>query len=251
MTERLSHELACLLVEGDGSSDWPGSLALLRARLACDIAEGLESGLHDDIVKVDCTQLAAFLEGCLSSAEREVVVSRLADDAVARADVASAAALLEGIAEQPVVLPAGLGARAVGLLMGVVPSALPFPPSIAVASPSAAAWGRRFGVWPSLALVAAIVVFAPAVVRMVSDWDPPSPRGDATHPDVTPRNDISVPPADRSCDYQSNPAKTALQPGEQVKRSGKKPKVAAKTDDPCSSDQTDRDKAESAPPNPQ
>src|SRR5262245_32263509 len=105
MTERLSHELACLLAEGDGRSDRPESGALLRARLARDMLEGIEPESCANTVKIDCALVAAFVDGRLSPGERDSVAARLAEDAVARSDIVSAVALLERIEEQPVKVP--------------------------------------------------------------------------------------------------------------------------------------------------
>jgi hypothetical protein len=61
-------------------------------------------------------QIAAFLDGSLSRAEWDAVATRLANDPVARAELAAAVALLDEIQAQPATAPAGLMERAAGVL---------------------------------------------------------------------------------------------------------------------------------------
>src|SRR5262245_45531072 len=134
MTERLSHELACLLAEGDGRSDRSESAALLRARLARDMLEGVGSGSCANTVKIACALVADFVDGRMPPGERNSVAARLAEDAVAPSDLVSAVALLDSIEAHPVKVPAGLAARAVRVLGGHISPGPVGPPAIAVVS---------------------------------------------------------------------------------------------------------------------
>ena len=126
MIERLSHEPASALAEDDGRSDRLQTLEVLRAQLSRTISEGLGQGsVAGQWGEIDNAQIAAFLDGSLSRAEWDAVATRLANDPVARAELAAAAALLDEIQAQPATAPAGLMARAAGVLarVGTEPSA--------------------------------------------------------------------------------------------------------------------------------
>ena len=117
MIERLSHEPASAPAEDDGRSDRLQTLELLRAQLSRTISEGLGQGsVAGQWGEIDNAQIAAFLDCSLSRAEWDAVATRLANDPVARAELAAAAALLDEIQAQPATAPAGLMERAAGVL---------------------------------------------------------------------------------------------------------------------------------------
>ena len=117
MIERLSHEPAPGPAEDDGRSDRLQTLELLRAQLSRTISEGLGQGsVAGQWGEIDNAQIAAFLDGSLPRAEWDAVAARLANDPVARAELAAAAALLDEIQAQPATVPAGLMERAAGVL---------------------------------------------------------------------------------------------------------------------------------------
>jgi hypothetical protein len=247
MTERLSHELASLLAEDDGSLDRVEARDLLRARLARNISEGLAKGSREhggrEASTIEYARLAAYLDCALSPAERAAIAVKLADDPGFRSEVASAVLLLDGLEAQPAAVPAELVARAVGILA----AARPVGPraSLAWYAPIAI-WSRRPAAWSGLAAVLLVAALTPAVVSMVRE------RHEApTLPDAkgVPVNRGVVPsPAGkgkdaRSCDDSSEPAKD-LHPrsgeaGTSVDRAAKapgrsaQPPSAASDDDPC------------------
>jgi len=231
MTERLSQELAGLLAEGDGRSDQSESAALLRALLAGDMVEGMGFPRGADTVKVDCSHVAAFLNGNLSSPEWDAMAARLAKDAVARSDVVSAAALLDSIGNQSVKVPVGLAAQAVGLLVGPSSAGPTGPPAITVAGIAGLAWLRRAPTWSGLGIVAAIVMISTAV-WLAHDGSAPPPSLDATHTDATNRDGSVESPARDACSDHDAQGKTP--PRGPIARAKKNKKPAGgPPDDPC------------------
>jgi hypothetical protein len=90
---------------------------LLRARLAANVAEGLDQEARTASVNVeddaeDLARAAAYLDGRLAGFEREAFLDSLAASPRRRADLASAAALLDAIEVEPSPVPAELSARA-------------------------------------------------------------------------------------------------------------------------------------------
>jgi hypothetical protein len=169
MIERLSHEPAPARAEDDGRSDRLQALELLRAQLSRTISEGLERGsAAGQWGEIDNAQIAAFLDGSLSRAEWDAVAARLASDPVARAELAAAAALLDEIQAQPATVPAGLIARAAGVL---APSEQSHRRVSAVAD-TPVAWYRRSMAWSGLALAVLAVIAVPTVLKMAGDGAP-------------------------------------------------------------------------------
>src|SRR5262245_3067165 len=125
MTERLSNELASLLAEHDGRSNHGEWRGLLRARLACDMSEGLGQGAHaqreSEEGAIDRARVAAYLDGAPSRAERDPLVVKLASDPMVRSELASALLLLRGLEAGTAAIPAGLSARAAGILAAAQP----------------------------------------------------------------------------------------------------------------------------------
>src|SRR4051794_6216053 len=167
MIERLSQEPASVLAEDDDRSDRLRTYELLRAQLSRTISEGLGQGslAAGQLGEIDNAQIAAFIDGSLSQAERDAVVARLANDPVARAELSSAAALLDEIKARPATAPAGLVVRAADVLA-------PSEQSRAQVSAMAAgpvAWHRRSMAWSGFALAVLAVIAIPTVVKMVGD----------------------------------------------------------------------------------
>jgi hypothetical protein len=225
MTERLSHELAALLAEDAGRSDRVGARGLLRARLARSISEGLEQAPEPGVGEagtIDPARVAAYLDCSVSRAERDAVAAKLAQDPVVRSDVTSAVRLLGTLEAPPEAIPAGLVARAVGILaMTQAPAAGRAPIAI---------WWRRPATWSAVAAVLLVAVLAPAVVSMVRDRDQASTLPDAKG--ASPSRGVVPSSADkgkdaRSCDDAREPAKE-LRP----ERSAQPP-PATMDDDPC------------------
>ena len=168
MIERPSHEPASAHAEDDGRSDRLQMLELLRAQLSRAICEGLGQGsvAAGQWGEIDNAQIAAFLDGSLSGAERDAVVTRLANDPAARAELAAAAELLDEIQARPATVPAGLMAQAVSVL-AASEQARPQVSAVAVAP---VAWYRRSIAWSGFALaVLAVIAIPTAVTKMVGD----------------------------------------------------------------------------------
>ena len=172
MTERLSDAMAQMLDEGEPRSDAAALRALLHARLAGSLSEGLthDSGRNGRASGDDSALIAAFLDGAATPAEREAIAAKLAADPAARADLVSAMALLDDIAAQPEALPAGLAARAEAIFAPdpapVMQAGGGWLQSLVSASP----WrspGPRF----ALAAVLAVAIATPAVLQMVWHGD--------------------------------------------------------------------------------
>ena len=166
MIERLSQEPAAVSAEDDGRSDRLHALALLRAQLSRTISEGLEQGsVAGQWGEIDNAQIAAFLDGSLSRAEWDAVATRLANDPVARAELAAAAALLDEIQAQPATVPAGLMGRATAVLAASGQNHQRVSPVAA----APVAWYRRSMAWSGFALAALAVIAVPTVLKMGGD----------------------------------------------------------------------------------
>ena len=166
MIERLSHEPASALAEDDGRPDRLQALELLRAQLSRTISEGLGQGsVADQWGEIDNAQIAAFLDCSLSRAEWDAVAKRLANDPVARAELAAAAALLDEIQAQPATAPAGLMGRAAGVLAAPEQNR----PRVSAVAATPVTWYRRSIAWSGFALAALAIIAVPTVVKMVGD----------------------------------------------------------------------------------
>lgn len=89
---------------------------LAKARLAATLAEGLDRARIADLrAGLSDGARAAFLDARLSVAERQIVVTALSHDPGERAEISSAAALLDCAGSERVALPPGLAAKAVAV----------------------------------------------------------------------------------------------------------------------------------------
>jgi len=166
MIERLSHEPASAPAEDDGRSDRLRTLELLRAQLSRTISEGLEpSSVAGQWDEIDNAQIAAFLDGSLSRPEWDAVATRLANDPVARAELAAAVALLDEIQAQPATAPAGLMGRAACVLAASEQNR----PRVSAVAVIPVARYRRSIAWSGFALAVLAVIAVPTVLKMVGD----------------------------------------------------------------------------------
>lgn len=166
MIERLSHEPASALAEDDGRSDRLQTLELLRAQLSRTISEGLGQGsAAGQWGEIDNAQIAAFLDCSLSRAEWDAVAARLANDPVARAELAAAVALLDEIQKQPATAPTGLMERAAGVLAASEQN----HQRVSAVAVTPVARYRRSIAWSGFALALLAVIAVPTVVKMVGD----------------------------------------------------------------------------------
>jgi hypothetical protein len=174
MNERLSDEMALLLDEGQ-LSEISEARALLRARLAANIAEALEpdSGRNGHSHNPDYAAIAAFLDGAASPAEREAMAASMADDPAGRSDLVSAMAVLESADLQAEAPPPHLVARAANIF---APPAAPaihgggwIKPLLAVSRWRPAA---RYG----FATVMLVALASPVMVQVFS-YGPQVPAG--------------------------------------------------------------------------
>jgi hypothetical protein len=167
MIERPSQEPASVLAEDDDRSDRLQTYELLRAKLSRTISEGLGQGslAAGQWDEIDNAQIAAFLDCSLSQAEWNAVAARLALDPVARAELISAAALLDEIHARPATAPAGLVERAAGVLAPSEQSR----PQVSAMAVSPVARYRRSIAWSGFALAVLAVIAIPTVVKMVGD----------------------------------------------------------------------------------
>jgi hypothetical protein len=166
MIERISHEPAPALAEDDVRSGRLQTRELFRAQLSRTISEGLGQGaVAGQWGEIDNAQIAAFLDGSLSRAEWDAVATRLVSDPAARAELAAATALLDEIQTQPATAPAGLMARATGVLAGPEPDR----PRVSAVTVTPVAWYRRSIAWSGFALAVLAIVAVPAVLKMAGD----------------------------------------------------------------------------------
>jgi hypothetical protein len=166
MIERLRHEPASALAEDDGRSDRLQALEMLRAQLSRSISEGLGQGsVAGQWGEIDNVQIAAFLDGSLSRAEWDAVATRLADDPVARAELAAAVALLDEIQAQPATAPASLIERAAGVLAASEPN----HPRVSATAVTPVAQYRRSMAWSGVALAVLAVIAVPTVLKMAGE----------------------------------------------------------------------------------
>lgn len=228
MAERLCREITLLLAEHDDRPDDPtGVRDLVRARLAISLSEGL--GREADVPRDgeagvdDRARLAAFFDDRLPGPERDAIVAARANDPTCRADLSSAAALLDSIEAEPVTLPAGLLARAVDTFAPAQPSRRA---RAAVQRHPFVSWLGRPVFWPSLATLVVIVALTPAVLPVL--WDKPdAPEPGATGPAIgrgvaplpeagrrSPPDRSTSEPNARSCDHSGDPAQAGQRSGE-------------------------------------
>ena len=166
MIERLSHEPASALAEDDGRSDRLQTLEVLRAQLSRTISEGLGQGsVAGQWGEIDNAQIAAFLDGSLSRAEWDAVATRLANDPVARAELAAAAALLDEIQAQPATAPADLMGRAADVLAAPEQN----HPRVSAVAVTPVARYRRSIAWSGFAVAVLAVIAVPTVLKMAGD----------------------------------------------------------------------------------
>lgn len=236
MIERLSHEPASALAEDDDRSDRLQTLELLRAQLSRTISEGLGQGsVAGQWGEIDNAQIAAFLDGSVSRAEWDAVATRLANDPVARAELAAAAALLDEIQAHPATVPAGLTERAAGVLATPEQNR----PRVSAVAVTPVAWYRRSIAWSGFALAALAVIAIPTVLKMVGDGTTIAVKqGDAG--DTISRNIVAPPSsptkkkADQSCiDANEQARKSTPDRAGSDRRTERPGEASAENNDPC------------------
>jgi hypothetical protein len=206
MTDDIKRRIERLLEEPD---DLPGRReSLVRARLSATLSEGLAgSAAASEVDAGDSASIAAFIDGRLTDTERDKYAPMLAQNHGLRADVESAAALVDAIASSPSKLPAGLLARASAQLAPAAPRP--------AASPSRSRWTlfarmpRQRVAW-AMAAALALIVIAPAALMVGGRIDGPHPHiGGEPELSVAPGpdDDDSAPP---SCDDKAKAAKEEM-----------------------------------------
>jgi hypothetical protein len=113
MNDKLKNTIERLLDE-PGESPAEGAADPLHSRLAATFAEGLDgaAGTSADSDGFDTADIAAFIDGNLTGAEREDMVARLGRQANLRADLQSASELIQSVGQSPREIPKELLARA-------------------------------------------------------------------------------------------------------------------------------------------
>jgi hypothetical protein len=235
MIERLSHELASVRAEDDDRPDRLQAHELLRAQLVRTISEGLAQGslAAGQWGEIDNAQIAAFLDCSLPRAEWNAVAARLANDPVARAELAAAAELLDDIHARPATVPANLVVRAAGVLAASEQSR----PQVSAVAVTPVAWYQRPIAWSGLALAALAVIAIPSVMKVVGDGATitvkPNDAGDTIS-----RTIVAIP----SSPAKKKDAQSCIDANEQAKKStrataevAERPGEAPPTDndDPC------------------
>jgi hypothetical protein len=115
---------------------------------------------------IDGARIAAYLDCSLPPAERDAVAVRLASDPVVRSEMASALRLLRGLEARPAAVPAGLLARAAGILAAAQPIR---PQASAAWRKPVVVWSQRPAAWSALGAVLLVAVLTPAVVSIVQE----------------------------------------------------------------------------------
>jgi hypothetical protein len=211
MIERLSQEPASVPAEDDDRSDRLQTYELLRAQLSRTISEGLGQGslAAGQWGEIDNAQIAAFLDCSLSQAEWDAVAARLANDPVARAELTSAAALLDEIRARPATAPAGLMVRAAGVLAASEQSRS----QVSAMAVGPVARYRRSIAWSGFALAALAVIAIPTVVKLVGDGATIAVKQDAG--DAIGRGIVATP----SDPTKKKDARSCLDANEQARKS--------------------------------
>ena len=111
MSKHVAQEITRLLADDEGRPSATRRRA--KARLVASIAEGLDRAQIADL-RAGLTDgaRAAFFDAQLSPAQRQIVITALSHDPRERAEMSSAAALLDWVDAEPIPLPPGLLARA-------------------------------------------------------------------------------------------------------------------------------------------
>ena len=112
MSNCVAQEIRWLLAD-ESDRRQSATRRLAKARLAASMAEGLDRARIADMrAGLNDGARAAFLDARLSVAERQTVVTALSHDPEERAEISSAAALLDWVGSDPIPLPPGLLAKA-------------------------------------------------------------------------------------------------------------------------------------------
>jgi hypothetical protein len=227
MAGRLPDEIERLLAEAGGGLDSPAREAL-RARLAASLAQGLDSHSGADRRADDpadnLSGLAAFLDGQLTGAAREAFVQNLVEAPGRRAELDSAAALLDTVGDGAPVAPKLLAQAAATFAPAVTPTATAAKPSWwALGRPGAR--GIRVAVTAVLALVVLVPGIAMVGKRLQQDAarekapaaQPASPAGpprQAETPRFGPRLDAASSREDFLGGQQPSPAASVSAPAQ-------------------------------------
>jgi hypothetical protein len=108
MTDRIKREIEGLLDEPADVQATDG----LRSRLAATFSEGLEAAPSTGADMADIASMAAFIDGQLKGDERDKYVADLVRQPGLRADLESAAALVDAVSNSSLKAPANLLAQA-------------------------------------------------------------------------------------------------------------------------------------------
>jgi hypothetical protein len=238
MIERLSQELQSLLGDDKEGPDRDETLRLLRARLALCVTEGLvqASGVDGRAEPLAPAQIAAFLDGTLPPDEWQAVADRLADDQALRADLESAAMLLDQLDTPPPAMPAGLLARAADVL---ATSHQVQNSRLTSVRWLAAMWWRRPAAWSGLAALVLVAVLAPAVVATLvrePHEAPTEPKAASPVRSLATPSEKKTVPEPRSCDDRGQTRTTGARKPEAPAASAHHPaesSPATRNDDPC------------------
>ena len=232
MIERPSQEPASVPAEDDDRSDRLQTHELLRAQLSRTISEGLGQGsVAGQWGEIDNAQIAAFLDCSLSRAEWDAVAARLANDPVARAELAAAVALLDEIQAQPATVPAGLMGRAAGILAASEQN----HQRVSAVAVTPVAWYRRSIAWSGFALAVLVMIAVPTVLRMVGDGATIAVKQDDTG-DTLSRTIVVTPSSPtkekdaQSCIDANEQARKSTPDNMGTERPGEAP---SKNNDPC------------------
>jgi hypothetical protein len=246
MAERLSHEIAQLLAEPDGGGRQQTRVdALVHARLSADIAEGLDESPRPGAAGTgERARLAALIDRGLPPAERDAMLAALTQDPVGRAELSSAAELVDAVNNRSYTVPPRLLARAVEAFGGepirVRPVTAPWP----LARPR-----RLSSRWMlSLAAVLLVAVITPAVLLVIGDRSDQggepidrSISASGIETKAAPEQRPATPAT--SCDNRGAPA----QPSATGKPAPTK-SAPAPTDDPCRPKPTAQSSRATPPP---
>jgi hypothetical protein len=248
MAERLSQEITQLLAEPDGDGSRQGRTdALVRARLIAGIAEGLdESPRAEAAGACDPMRLAALLDHGLPPDERDAILAALAHDPVGRAELSSAAELVNAVNSKSQALPPRLLARAFETFGDVPPRS----------RPATALWPSARPKWTSsrrvlsLAAVLLVAVMTPVALLVIGDGSNRSNGPPERSLSDSGAGKKAVPAPKRTMPLTSCDDKGAVaQPGEAGKPE-RAESTSAPADDPCRPKPPALDNGATAPPPP-
>jgi hypothetical protein len=253
MTEQLKRAIERLLPEHQGA-ETADPIRPVRGRLAADVAEalGLDGAAGSDertAMAEDRAAAAAFLDGRLG-ADREAFVAALARDQNLRADLESAAALIEAVDATPSPVPQHLLAQARAQF---APAPAPAP-GRGLLDWALSRWQgaplrpRGRAAWAMAVAVLAVIVLAPGTLLVLSEYGAWSPWHQEDQPSAAPQPDDDTAKACGDAADRSSPGRGSEQQATPpAERKDTQSADDAGPEDPCHGDKQGKEADQPSP----